>query len=263
MPKSLQEYRQILFNCNSIEVEKQILKELEEDSRLGAKAVIASYLKKKQKDEAIREKYKVMLSIERDIIEKGYHCIAGIDEVGRGPLAGPVVAACVIFPNGKYIEGVDDSKRLTKKQREKLYDEIVENALAIGIGRVEPGIIDSINILNSTKRAMKQAIENCPLKPDYLLIDAVELTNCAVMQSAIVKGDAKSHTIAAASIVAKVIRDREMEKMSAKYPYYQFEKNMGYGTQDHISAIAQYGLSPIHRRSFCMRFCTDEKHESR
>ena len=175
--------------------------------------------------------------------------IAGMDEVGRGPLAGPVVVACVIMPYDEMIDGVFDSKKVTKKNRERLYDEIQKKAIAISIWKEEQDIIDTVNILNATKLSMKKAFENLTIKPDLLLIDAVKMNICDNEKS-IIKGDATSYAIACASIVAKVYRDRIMEDYSKKYPQYDFENNVGYGTKKHIDAIKTFGITPIHRLSF-------------
>lgn len=196
-----------------------------------------------------------MLQIENEIYEKGYKYIACIDEVGRGCLAGSVVTCAIIMPKGLLIEGVNDSKKLTPKKRDKLFDEIVDNAIAIGIGVIDCKIIDEINIKNATKMAMLQAISNLKTKdgqgiePDYLLIDAEKL-NTTIPQSNIVKGDARCHGIAAASIIAKVTRDRQMIELDEKYIEYNFKSNKGYGTKDHVEALLKFGPKEIHRMTF-------------
>ena len=184
--------------------------------------------------------------------------IAGMDEVGRGPLAGPVVVACVIMPYDEMIDGVFDSKKVTKKNRERLYDEIQKKAIAISIWKEEQDIIDTVNILNATKLSMKNAFENLTIKPDLLLIDAVKMNICDNEKS-IIKGDATSYAIACASIVAKVYRDRIMEDYSKKYPQYDFENNVGYGTKKHIDAIKKFGITPIHRLSFLKNIIGEEE----
>ncbi len=181
----------------------------------------------------------------------GYKFIAGVDEVGRGPLAGPVCAAAVILPDGLMIEGVNDSKKLSEKKREKLYDEIIEKAISWAVVFVEPEIIDEINIRQATHLAMQKAVDKLDVKPDFLLVDgndkiAFNDTQCEY----IVKGDAKFQCIAAASIVAKVTRDRYMCEMDEVYPGYGFAKNKGYGTKEHMMSIRERGLLPIHRKSF-------------
>lgn len=184
------------------------------------------------------------------------HCqyIAGIDEVGRGPFAGPVVACALILPKDCDILYINDSKKLSAKKRDELYDILVEQAVGIGIGIVPSQRIDEINILQATYEAMRIAIADLPLVPDVLLNDAVTIPEVTIPQVPIIKGDAKSITIGAASIVAKVTRDRMMEDYAKEYPQYAFEKNKGYGTAEHIKAIKEYGLCPIHRRSFVKNY---------
>lgn len=191
---------------------------------------------------------------ERKLYAKGYELLAGIDEAGRGPLAGPVVAACVIFPKGLFLNGVDDSKKLSAAKRERVYGDIMNKALSVGVGIVDHETVDSINILNATRDAMIKAIAQCSVKPDFLLIDAVELKNCYLPQLSLIKGDGRSHSIAAASIIAKVTRDREMLGWHDIYPHYRFDKHKGYGTSEHIGHIKEFGLSLIHRRTFCSKF---------
>lgn len=195
-----------------------------------------------------------MLEIEHRLYDKGYINIAGIDEAGRGPLCGPVVAAAVILPKDKKIEGVNDSKKLTEKKREKLYDDIMNEAVAVGVGISEVDVIEKINILNATKIAMKKAIENLKVKPDYCLIDGNQMIDIVIDAETVVSGDAKSESIAAASIIAKVTRDRMLIDYDKLYPEYGFAKHKGYGTKAHIEAIKKYGLTPIHRPSFCKKF---------
>ena len=189
--------------------------------------------------------------------EKKYQnlVIAGIDEAGRGPLAGPVVCACVVMPleKEKMIEQVNDSKQLSSKKREKLYDEIVKVALDYAIIEIDEKTIDEINILNATKLGMKRALESLKIKPDIVLIDAIKIDS-DIRQENIIKGDTLSYNIAAASILAKVYRDRLMIKLSEKYPQYNFAKHKGYGTREHINALKIYGKCPIHRESFIKNF---------
>lgn len=178
--------------------------------------------------------------------------VAGIDEVGRGPLAGNVVTACVVMPDVPIIPWIDDSKKLSESRREKVFEEIMKTALYIGIGQVSPDEIDHINILNATKKAMRQASMTIPA--DIFLIDAVRDLGLQGREVAIIKGDAKSYSIAAASIVAKVTRDRQMVELDSIYPQYGFARNKGYGTKEHIEAIKKYGPCPIHRKSFIGHF---------
>lgn len=190
-----------------------------------------------------------MKEFETELYNNGINFIAGIDEVGRGPLVGPVVTAAVILPKDFYDERINDSKKLTEKKRELLYDVIMKNALSVGIGMSSPEVIDEINILNATKKAMIEAINNLSVKPEHLLIDAVKL-DIDIPQTSIIKGDAKSESIAAASIIAKVTRDRMMVELDKKYPMYDFKHNKGYGTKKHIEALYEYGPISEHRKSF-------------
>lgn len=208
-----------------------------------------------QMREEERERLIELSKFEKEAYEKGYKCIAGIDEAGRGPLAGPVVAAAVILPKDALIEGVNDSKKLSEKKREKLYDDIINNALAWGVGIVDHTVIDEINILNATRKAMKLAIEDLKVKPDFILIDAEKKVDTdGIPYLPIIKGDALSISIGAASIIAKVTRDRIMREWDSVYPQYGFSGHKGYGTAKHIAAIKEYGLCPIHRRSFTKNF---------
>jgi len=175
--------------------------------------------------------------------------VCGIDEVGRGPLAGPVVAACVVLPQGTEIKGINDSKKLSQKLRESIFDEIKEKAEYIGIGIINNKRIDQINILNATKEAMVQALEKIELPIDHILIDAVTLEDTLISQTNIIKGDEKSISIAAASIIAKVTRDAMMTEYHDVYPCYDFDNNKGYGTQKHYEGIHEFGISPIHKKS--------------
>ena len=190
-----------------------------------------------------------MKEFETELYNKGINFIAGIDEVGRGPLVGPVVTAAVILPKDFYDERINDSKKLTEKKRELLYDVIMENAISVGIGISSEDVIDEINILNATKRAMLEAVNNLSVKPEHLLIDAVKLNN-DIPQTSIIKGDAKSESIAAASIIAKVTRDRMMIELDKIHPEYDFKHNKGYGTKKHIEAIRKYGIIKEHRKTF-------------
>ena len=190
-----------------------------------------------------------MKEFENELYESGIKYIAGIDEVGRGPLVGPVVTAAVILPRDFYDERINDSKKLTEKKRELLYDVIMENAVSVGIGISSEDVIDEINILEATKKAMIEAVNNLSVKPEYLLIDAVKL-NIDIPQISIIKGDAKSESIAAASIIAKVTRDRMMIELDKEHPEYDFKHNKGYGTKKHIDAIEKYGILKEHRKTF-------------
>lgn len=190
-----------------------------------------------------------MLRYEKDLYKAGYQAIAGIDEVGRGPLAGPVVAAAVILPPECKIKGLNDSKKIPKKKHQEIYQAVLDKALAVGIGLIDNEIIDQVNIYEATKLAMKEALSKLSLKPDYLLIDAMKL-DIDIPQESIIKGDANSLSIAAASIVAKVTRDKLMADYDKEYPGYDFAQNAGYGTKSHLQGLERHGVTPIHRKTF-------------
>ena len=192
---------------------------------------------------------------EKNLYEEGVKLIAGIDEAGRGPLAGPVVVGVVILRETSFIEGINDSKKISEAKREKLYEEITNEAVAWSVGIVDETRIDEINILNATKEALTKAISNLKIKPEIILVDALDkIDTLSIPYISIIKGDAKIYSIAAASIIAKVTRDRIIRSYDKIYPEYEFIKNKGYGTAKHIEAIKQYGLCPIHRRSFTKNF---------
>lgn len=195
-------------------------------------------------------RYESMRTYEKEAYQKGLKLVAGVDEAGRGPLAGPVVAAAVILPEDAFISGLNDSKKLTAIKREQLYDVIIEKAVAYGIGMVDEKCIDEINILNATKKAMCMAVKQLCVMPELLLIDALRLDEIDIEQVPVIKGDSLSVSIAAASIIAKVTRDRLISEYDEKYPQYGFSKHKGYGTREHIEAIKKYGICPIHRISF-------------
>lgn len=198
-------------------------------------------------------------SIENEYREKGFNIICGVDEAGRGPLAGPVYAAAVILPSDCVIEGLNDSKKLTEKKREALFDEIKEKALAYSIASADEKEIDEINILNATFLAMKRAIASLSVKPDLALIDGNQKPHTDIEEVTVIKGDAKSMSIAAASVLAKVSRDRFMLEMAEKYPQYEFARHKGYGTKLHYEKIAQYGVCDIHRRTFLKKILGEQK----
>ena len=190
-----------------------------------------------------------LLKYEKDLYEQGITLIAGVDEVGRGPLVGPVVVAAVILPVNYKLEGLTDSKKLSIKKREYFYDIIMKDAIAVSIALESEKVIDEINIYEATKRAMKKAINGLNIKPEHVLIDAMKL-DIDIPSTSIIKGDLKSMTISAASVIAKVTRDRMMIELDKKYPEYNFKKNMGYGTKEHLNAIEEYGIIPEHRKTF-------------
>jgi ribonuclease HII len=201
-----------------------------------------------------RDRLYRMTEYERALWDQGFQLVAGMDEAGRGPLAGPVVAACVLFPPGVTLEGINDSKKISPKKRNELYDRIMSKALAVGIGIIGAEEIDRLNILKATRNAMEMAVQEMDVQPDYLLVDALEDLEIPILHKGIIKGDEKSHSIAAASIVAKVTRDRYMGEMDRYYPKYGFGRHKGYGTKEHIQAIHIYGPCPIHRKTFIRKF---------
>ena len=194
------------------------------------------------------------LRYERELSGQGFKYVCGVDEVGRGPLAGPVVCAAVIMPLDDVVEGVDDSKKLSAKGSEKLYGQIIEKAVAYAICRVEPRIIDEINILQATRLCMKNAVESLEVLPDFVLTDGNMTLDISIPQKSIIKGDYYSYSIGAASVVAKVYRDNLMCEYDEEFPEYAFASNKGYGTAAHIAAIERFGLSSVHRRSFTKKW---------
>ncbi|MCR5102277.1 MAG: ribonuclease HII [Butyrivibrio sp.] len=242
-----------IFKNTEIDKMPDFIKEYEADERDGIKKVVESARKKVKALEDEKLRTYNMQEYERKFYDCDYIC--GIDEVGRGPLAGPVYAASVILPKNCDILYLNDSKKLSEKKREELYNVIMEKALAVGIGFANPERIDEINILQADYEAMAMAVNSMKIKPDVLLIDAVHIPQLEMYkQESIIKGDAKSVSIAAASIVAKVTRDRLMTELSKEYPEYGFDRNKGYGSAEHIEAIKKYGPCPLHRRSFIGNF---------
>ena len=189
---------------------------------------------------------------------EGYKFVAGVDEAGRGPLAGPVFAACVILPDDCTIDGINDSKKLSEKKRELLFEEITQKAVCYSIASIDEKTIDNVNILNATHMAMNKAVDEMSVKPDYVLIDGNSIKNMTTLHETIVKGDAKSISIAAASILAKVSRDRFICQIADKYPEYEFKKHKGYGTKVHTDALKKYGPCEIHRKSFLKKILGEE-----
>lgn len=244
----------------SIQVIKQQLKTIssstdprfqqwQADQRKGVQQLLKQWQHQQmlyQKERALLEE---MSYFEREAQKKGHRLIAGVDEVGRGPLAGPVVAAAVILPENCEILGLNDSKKLSAQKRETLYEQIQNQAIAVGLGIADHEIIDDINIYQATKQAMTMALEELCFVPDYLLIDAMKLP-LTIEQESLIKGDARSISIAAASIIAKVTRDRLMKEYDELYPGYGFKNNAGYGTKEHLAGLARLGVCPIHRKTF-------------
>ncbi len=220
------------------------------DPRKGVQAAVKQYDQKLAKEDELSAQFEQMMTYERKNYQLGKKLIAGIDEVGRGPLAGPVVAAAVILPEDIYLPGINDSKKMSKAMRETLYDKIKEHAICYSIGIIDNNEIDRINIYQATIKAMMQAVSKLSHAPDHVLIDAMSLPNVSFTTESIIKGDQKSISIAAASILAKVTRDKMMLDLHREFPNYYFNKNQGYGTKDHIKALEEYGITPIHRQSF-------------
>ncbi len=251
MTKSISEIKREFEQADN-QTLSSLYEKYKEDERSGVVSLIAKYRRQEEKLEQEKRRMDDMYIYERKYADFSYIC--GIDEVGRGPLAGPVVAGAVILPKDCDILYLNDSKKLSEKMREALYDEIMEKAVATGIGLVGPGRIDEINILQATYEAMRMAIGNLKVKPSLLLNDAVTIPNVSIRQVPIIKGDAKSASIAAASIIAKVTRDRLMVQYEEVLPGYGFASNKGYGSAAHIEALRKMGPTPIHRQSFIHNF---------
>ena len=231
------------------DLDHPLFEELILDGRAGVQAAISKRKRELQKqvDEDLR--LEKMLAYEKELYTQGIQLIAGVDEVGRGPLAGPVVAATVILPKACKIPGLNDSKKIPKSKHKEIYEAVLQNAVAIGIGIKDNQVIDQVNIYEATKLAMMEAIGQLEPQPQHLLIDAMRL-DLPISQTSIIKGDANSLSIAAASIVAKVTRDQMMEDLDQLYPGYDFAQNAGYGTANHLAGLHKLGVTPIHRRSF-------------
>ena len=241
----LSELRSRFQTCG--EINPSDLVELASDPRRGVRQFAQRLRRRLQKTAEEKER---LLAMERGLREKGFVHIAGIDEAGRGPLAGPVVAAAVVFPTQMYVSGVKDSKRISARRRERLYDVILKEALSVGIGVVDEKEIDRINILKATHKAMSKAIEKLSIRPHCVLVDGMELPECSCHQKAVIDGDARCFSIAAASIIAKVTRDRIMIDYDRQFPQYGFAQHKGYATAGHRAALEKFGPSNIHRTSF-------------
>jgi len=244
------------FKNASLEELPELILNYTDDERSGVVSLIEKAKKQLEKLEEEKARIEQLKFFENKYYDMGYQYIAGIDEVGRGPLAGPVVTCAVILPRDCDILYINDSKKLSAKKREELYDEIMEKAVAVSIGIRDHKRIDEINILQATYEAMQDAIKNLSVQPDILLNDAVKIPKVEIHQVPIIKGDAKSITIGAASIIAKVTRDRMMEELDKVYPGYGFAGNKGYGSAEHIAAIRELGPTPIHRMTFIKNFTT-------
>lgn len=252
MEKRVSEIKQEFEQAGNVQL-RDLISFYRKDSRAGVVGLIAKYEKKMAAFEKEKERLERMRAYEHQY-EGEYAAVCGIDEAGRGPLAGPVVAGAVILPKDAEILYLNDSKKLSEKKREELYDEIMEKAIAASVGIVGPARIDEINILQATYEAMRKALNQLSVKPDILLNDAVRIPGISFFQVPIIKGDAKSVSIAAASILAKVTRDRMMREYDKLMPEYGFAGHKGYGSAAHIEAIRKYGPSPIHRKTFITHF---------
>ena len=231
------------------ELDSPLFKKFEKDSRTGVQKEIKKRKKSIQAEIDENLRLEGMLAYEKKLYAQGINFIAGVDEVGRGPLAGPVVAAAVILPKNCKIKGLNDSKKIPKKKHEEIFQAVKDNALAIGIGIMDNHVIDQVNIYKATKLAMREAISQLEPQPEHLLIDAMKL-DLPISQTSIIKGDANSLSIAAASIVAKVTRDKIMANYDQEFPGYDFAQNAGYGTAKHLDGLEKHGITPIHRTSF-------------
>lgn len=245
--KTIEEIKQKLKEINVRE--HPMLDQLAVDSRKGVKRLLKQWYRNQEHREKERARYKEMNRHEELIRSQGYKQIAGIDEAGRGPLAGPVVAAAVILPAHCYIEGLNDSKKLTEEKREQLYAQIKREAVSVGVGIISAEEIDRMNIFKATRKSMMAAVNHLSTQPDYLLVDAMDLST-PYPQTSVIKGDEASVSIAAASIIAKVTRDRLMIDMSKLYPKYRFDLHKGYSTKKHLELLRTYGPCLIHRKSF-------------
>ncbi|MCM3717178.1 ribonuclease HII [Fictibacillus phosphorivorans] len=248
MKRSIKEWEQLLKDSSAEEISSH-LTQLESDERQGAKKLFKTYTNRLLEAEAELKRLEIMCRYEKQCISNGKRLIAGVDEVGRGPLAGPVVAAAVILPEGYMLNGINDSKKLSEKRREELYERITTDAICYSTHLVQPDKIDEINIYQASKLAMTESVCQLMVEPDQLLIDAMEIA-LPIDQIKIIKGDEKSISIAAASIIAKVTRDRYMKKLDQMYPHYGFKTNMGYGTKEHLEALKRFGATEIHRKTF-------------
>lgn len=231
------------------QVSQEDLTEFAHDKRKGVQIALRRYVHQQMREKERKEAFEQRMSIEHSFWEKKLNYVAGVDEVGRGPLAGPVVAAAVILPHDFNLIEVNDSKQLTEVTREKLYDLIIEQAVSVAVGVVDSSIIDEINIYEATRVAMKEAVETLSHRPNQLIVDAMQI-DVSLPQLRLIKADAKSASVAAASIVAKVYRDHLMRFYAQLYPGYGFEHNDGYGTKQHLQGLKNQGICEIHRRSF-------------
>lgn len=256
------ELKKVIHETKALDHLVKLSLAMEFDERLSVQKLVESVDRKIGKINNFRWKFCEMQAYEKKLKINGCHVVAGLDEAGRGPLAGPVVAAAVVLGDTFDVLGIDDSKKLSATQRENLYEQIVKRSESYGIGMASVEEIDEINILNATKLAMKRALENLNVHPDHLLIDALLLDEISTEQTAIIKGDQKSLSIAAASILAKVTRDRLVDELAITYPNYGFENHKGYGTKEHCKAILEFGPTTLHRKTFLRNLMAGERNEN-
>ncbi|MFS0865123.1 ribonuclease HII [Fredinandcohnia sp. 179-A 10B2 NHS] len=242
--KQIEEILSTIKNPND-----EFIKICQLDERKGVQVLLQRWQNKRAEERALEQQFLEMKQYEEELYKQGIKLIAGVDEVGRGPLAGPVVAAAVILPEDFYLPGLNDSKKLTEAKKEEFFNQITNQAVSIGIGIIPAKTIDEVNIYEATKQAMKMAVHKLSPRPNHLLVDAMNIP-IDIPQTSIIKGDAKSISIAASSVIAKVTRDRLMVRLGMEYPEYGFGKNMGYGTAFHLEAINEHGITSEHRKSF-------------
>lgn len=247
MAQTIEQIKNILSDLT--DEQSDVFMELKNDQRIGVQKLVAKWYREQEKIEMARSKFQKMMEYEKNLYGQNITLIAGVDEVGRGPLAGPVVAAAVILDQENELIGLDDSKKLSKEKRQYFVERIKSEAISYGIGMASSVEIDELNIYEATKLAMKRAIEQLQKIPEHLLIDAMKLP-MEISQTSIIKGDASSISIAAASVLAKETRDSLMVELGKEHPHYGFEKHMGYGTKEHLEAIEQFGIIHEHRKSF-------------
>jgi ribonuclease HII len=245
---TIKEVKEFLLGCEGLTEEEEAL--FLADTRSGVQVAYKQWQRRLEKVRQLRQRWVEMSQYEQQLWNQGYKYIAGVDEVGRGPLAGPVVTAAVILPQDFYLPGLNDSKKVPPDKREEMYTQIMEQAVAVSVALSDAALIDEINIYQATLRAMRIAVQDLSVAPHITLNDAVTIPGLQIEQRPIIGGDGKSISIAAASIVAKVERDRMMKEYNAQYPGYGFASNMGYGTAEHLAALRAQGPCPIHRRSF-------------
>lgn len=246
--ESISAIKQRLKEASHVEL-MEYIERLKADERKGVQLILEQIQRKQEKEKQALQQHEEIQAYEQDLFQKGYHFIAGLDEAGRGPIAGPVVAAAVILPKEHSLIGLTDSKKLSKKQRDFFYEEIKKQAISYSVQEIDVETIDEINIYQASKRAMQLAVEGLSIEPDYLLVDAMHIP-LNIEQTSLIKGDQKSLSIAAASVLAKVTRDQMMSEWDQTYPGYGFSAHSGYGTPTHLEAMKQQGVTPIHRRSF-------------